>query len=55
MFLNIPGLVHPDAVPEKYKPHYNSEEDFKDGLILDRRGMEFFYGKHVASMFKFVY
>lgn len=44
MHLNIPALVHPDAVPEKYKPHYKSEEEFKDGLILDRKAMEFFYG-----------
>jgi hypothetical protein len=31
-------------MPEKYKSHYHSEEDFKDGMILDRRGMAFFNG-----------
>ncbi|KAF2705440.1 alpha/beta-hydrolase [Pleomassaria siparia CBS 279.74] len=40
VFLNVPLLVHPTAVPEKFKPHYNSEEEFKDGMILDRRGMQ---------------
>ncbi|KAF2824170.1 alpha/beta-hydrolase, partial [Ophiobolus disseminans] len=37
-----PNLLHHAAVPDKYKPHYNSYEEFKDGLILDRAGIEWF-------------
>jgi acetyl esterase/lipase len=46
--LRIPLLVHPDAVPEQYKQHYNSWEGYKDGLILDQKGMRWFYGKSAA-------
>ncbi|KAF2798156.1 hypothetical protein K505DRAFT_357779 [Melanomma pulvis-pyrius CBS 109.77] len=46
VFLNIPVLVHPDVVPDRYKPHYTSEEEFKEGIILDRKGMEFFYSEY---------
>jgi hypothetical protein len=40
--------VHPDAVPEQYKEHYNSWEDYKDGLILTQDGMLWLWGELVA-------
>jgi acetyl esterase/lipase len=44
-FLAFANLLHYDAVPEKYKPHFNSWEEFKDARILDQRGVKWFYGK----------
>lgn len=52
VFLCIPFLVHPDAVPEKYKPHYNSWEENKDAMILDQRGMLWFFGKLQRSFLR---
>ena len=39
------GLCHHEAMPDVYKAHDSSWEEHKDGLVLDRRGMEWFYGK----------
>jgi acetyl esterase/lipase len=44
-FLSVPVLVHPSAVPEKYKPHYHSWEQNKDAMILNQDGMLWFYGE----------
>ncbi|KAJ4304509.1 hypothetical protein N0V90_000035 [Kalmusia sp. IMI 367209] len=43
VFLSIPVMLHPDVVPEKWKAHYNSWEQNKDAMILDKRGMLWFY------------
>lgn len=40
-------VCHHDAVPEEYKKHISSWEEHKDGLVLDRRGMKWFYGTSV--------
>lgn len=42
-------MVHPDVVPEQYKPHWNSWEENKDAMILDQKGMLWFYGKLNAT------
>jgi len=55
VFLNIPNMVHPDAVPEIYKEHFKSEEEFKNGMFLDRRGMAFFYGKALSHPRRSIY
>lgn len=39
------SLVHSEAVPEKYKEHYKSRETHKDAMVLDTRGMEWFWGE----------
>ncbi|KAJ7623526.1 Alpha/Beta hydrolase protein [Roridomyces roridus] len=40
--LQIPAVVHPDAVPEKYKPVLLSLEQNKDAPILDRAALDWF-------------
>ncbi|KAF2661902.1 alpha/beta-hydrolase [Lophiostoma macrostomum CBS 122681] len=45
-FLAFANLLHYDAVPEKYKPHFNSWEEFKDAMFLDQRGMKWFYEQY---------
>ncbi|ORY10365.1 Alpha/Beta hydrolase protein [Clohesyomyces aquaticus] len=49
VWLNIPLLVHRDAVPDKYKQHYNSYEDMKDAMILDRKALDFIYKEYNAD------
>ncbi|KAF1960844.1 alpha/beta-hydrolase [Byssothecium circinans] len=49
VFLSIPSLVHPEAVTEKYKSHYNAWEDNKDSLILDQKNMLWFYEQYKAD------
>ncbi|KAF1843269.1 uncharacterized protein K460DRAFT_289957 [Cucurbitaria berberidis CBS 394.84] len=44
--LASPYLCHHDALPEVYKKHDSSWEEHKDGLILDRRGMDWFNDKY---------
>ncbi|KAH7071032.1 Alpha/Beta hydrolase protein [Paraphoma chrysanthemicola] len=41
-----PNLVHSDAVPAEWEGVYGSWEEFRDGVVLDRRGMEFFYEQY---------
>ncbi|KAF2464453.1 alpha/beta-hydrolase [Lindgomyces ingoldianus] len=43
VWLQVPCLVHSDAVPEQYKAHYNSYEEFKDAMVLDRKAMNLIY------------
>lgn len=45
-----PGLCHPNAVPVELKEHYKSWEECKDGVILDQRGMKFFYGAPLSAV-----
>jgi acetyl esterase/lipase len=45
-----PNLVHHDAVPDVYKEHYNSYEEFKNGVILDQAGVTWFDGKCPAQL-----
>ncbi|KAF2113159.1 Alpha/Beta hydrolase protein [Lophiotrema nucula] len=44
--LNVPSVVHPEAVPEELKPHYNSYEEFKDALVLPRKALDFLFGNY---------
>jgi acetyl esterase/lipase len=44
--LACPVLLHPQAVPEKWRSAYGSWEEQKDAVILDQRGMEWFYGAY---------
>ncbi|PSN69378.1 alpha/beta-hydrolase [Corynespora cassiicola Philippines] len=46
VFLEIPLLVHPDAVPEQYKAYYNSYEDLRDMFILSRRDLNYFFDQY---------
>ena len=39
-------LCHHEAMPEEYKPHISSWEDHKDGLVLSRQAIEWFYGNY---------
>jgi acetyl esterase/lipase len=43
--LMSPVLVHHDAVLEKHREHYKSWEEHKDAMILDARGMDWFFGE----------
>ncbi|KAK1225764.1 hypothetical protein PQX77_011283 [Marasmius sp. AFHP31] len=53
--LQIPAVVHFDAVPEKFKSLYRSYEQNKDAPILNRSNIEDFYAlyKPVATDTKF--
>ncbi|KAL2783815.1 Alpha/Beta hydrolase protein [Aspergillus keveii] len=46
VFLEVPVLVHPEAVPEKYKPHYNSYEDNKAPVFLPREDLTYIYNSY---------
>lgn len=39
------GLLPHDAVPEKWRKHYKSREQNKDAMILDVRGVDWFFGE----------
>ncbi|KAI4922615.1 hypothetical protein J4E90_001048 [Alternaria incomplexa] len=39
-------LCHREAMPEEYKPHISSWEDHKDGLVLSRQAIEWFYDNY---------
>ncbi|OCK74006.1 hypothetical protein K432DRAFT_410225 [Lepidopterella palustris CBS 459.81] len=41
--LSVPNIVHHEAVPEKYKPLYQSYEQNKDAAILGQATMNFFW------------
>ncbi|KAH7131857.1 Alpha/Beta hydrolase protein [Dendryphion nanum] len=47
VYLSVPLLTHQDAIPEEYRQHHNSEEQNKDARILDKRGMDWFWGIHL--------
>jgi acetyl esterase/lipase len=38
-------LCHPAAMPKEYKEHLASWENHKDALVLDRKGIEWFFGE----------
>lgn len=38
-------LCHHEAMPEQYKTQDSSWEQYKDGLLMDRKGMEWFYSE----------
>jgi hypothetical protein len=40
-------LCHSKAMPEEYREHLSSWEDNKDALVLDRRSIEWFFGKSI--------
>ncbi|KPI37865.1 AB hydrolase superfamily protein B1A11.02 [Cyphellophora attinorum] len=42
VYLSIPSLMAPEAVPEKYKSKYLSREQHKDGLIINQKAMKLF-------------
>lgn len=44
MALMCPHLVDSRGVPEKYREYYCSFEEFRDGLVLDRQGTDWFDG-----------
>jgi acetyl esterase/lipase len=50
---NITGVVllsaplcHHEAMPEEYKEHISSWEDHKDGLVLSRQAIEWFFNNY---------
>jgi versiconal hemiacetal acetate esterase len=40
-----PMTIHPDFVPEKYRPYLRSWEENCDGPVVDFEGMLVFQGK----------
>jgi acetyl esterase/lipase len=42
LYLSIPSVLAPEAVPEKWKPAYNSREENKDALILNAGAIALF-------------
>lgn len=44
VYLSIPSLLAPEAVPDKYKSTYLSREQHKNGLIINEKAMKFFRG-----------
>jgi acetyl esterase/lipase len=49
LYLCIPVLLSPEAVPEKYKPLFRSYEQNKDAPILPKSAMDLFMGMHLLS------
>jgi hypothetical protein len=49
VYLSIPSLMAPEAVPEKYKSKYLSREQHKDGLIINQKAMKLFRGEFLPS------
>lgn len=43
--LNVPSVVHPDAVPEEYRPHYNSLKAYPGVPVLDEADFMWFLSK----------
>lgn len=46
VYLGIPVVVHPDAVPEKYLPFYGTYSQNKDAPILSRESMDTLTGQY---------
>jgi acetyl esterase/lipase len=42
LFLSIPSLLEPLAVPEKWKSEYKSREENKNALVLNQDAISFF-------------
>jgi acetyl esterase/lipase len=42
-------LVHSEAVPDQYRPHYKSRIENRDAMILDVRGFDWFLGKYYGA------
>ena len=40
-----PSVVHPDFVPEKFKPMFKAYEENAEGPLIDREAMYVFYGE----------
>ena len=49
LYLCIPVLLSPGAIPEKYKPLYRSYEQNKDAPILPKSAIDLFMGMHLFS------
>jgi hypothetical protein len=47
MYLSIPAVCQPEAIPEKYKEFYLSREQNKDAPVLNDANMAFFASKSV--------
>jgi hypothetical protein len=43
--LMCPLLVDSRGVPEKYREHYKSYDEFADGTVLDKKTMDWFDGR----------
>ena len=39
------GLVHHDALPGEWRGHHKSWDEHKDAMVLDARGMDWFFGE----------
>ena len=50
VYLNVPTMVYHDGLPDEYKQHHHSYEQNKDARILDKKGMEWFWGMLVDSI-----
>lgn len=49
VMLMCAALIQAEAVPDEWKPHYNSHEEHKDGMVLDGRGMNWFIGESILT------
>lgn len=49
VYLSIPSLLSPEAVPERYQGQYRSREENKDALILNKEAVELFRSTSPSS------
>ena len=51
VYLSIPSLLAPEALPERYKSEYLSREQHKDGLVINSKAMKMFRGKYFNVLY----
>jgi hypothetical protein len=51
IYLSIPSLLAPEAVPERYRAEYLSREQFKEGLVINEKAMKLFRSMLAAHLF----
>jgi hypothetical protein len=42
IYLSIPSLLAPEAVPGNYQVEYLSRQQFKEGLVINEKAMKLF-------------
>jgi acetyl esterase/lipase len=42
IYLSIPSLLAPEAVPEKHQAEYLSRQQFREGLVINEKAMKLF-------------
>ncbi|RFU25683.1 hypothetical protein B7463_g10655, partial [Scytalidium lignicola] len=49
LYLSVPPVLYPEAVPEKYKSQYLSQKENENGLFLNKKAATFFHDHYAAD------